>query len=111
MIRRGLSLVAAGIVLAGGGMATASTVASGSAPAGATITVTVSQETTVSVPKPKPPPPLSSQALASIQAAAHPANVPYLYYVRIPGTDRHAFFVSPTAYDQYLATHNYGPHS
>jgi len=63
-------------VLAGGGMATASTVASGSSPTGTTITVTVPQETTVTVPKPKPAP-LSPQALASIQAAyADPAKVP-----------------------------------
>ena len=33
-----------------------------------------------------PPGPIDSPGLASIQAAAHPANVPYLYYVVKPGT-------------------------
>ncbi len=28
-----------------------------------------------------PPTPISNPGLASIEAAAHPANVPYLYYV------------------------------
>jgi uncharacterized YceG family protein len=58
-----------------------------------------------------PPTPIGNPGLASMQAAAHPAHVGYLYYVRIPGTDRHKFFENPTAYDQYLATHGYGPHA
>jgi cell division protein YceG involved in septum cleavage len=33
-----------------------------------------------------PPGPISNPGLASIQAAAHPAHVPYLYYVVKPGT-------------------------
>jgi YceG-like family len=33
-----------------------------------------------------PPGPISNPGLASIQAAAHPAQVPYLYYVVKPGT-------------------------
>jgi UPF0755 protein len=57
-----------------------------------------------------PPTPIGNPGLASLQAAAHPANVDYLYYVRIPGTDRHVFFENGAAYDQYLATHHYGPH-
>ncbi|HEX4519959.1 MAG TPA: endolytic transglycosylase MltG [Gaiellaceae bacterium] len=57
-----------------------------------------------------PPTPIGNPGLASLQAAAHPAKVGYLYYVRIPGTNRHVFFESGSAYDQYLATHHYGPH-
>ncbi len=57
-----------------------------------------------------PPTPIGNPGLASLRAAAHPANVDYLYYVRIPGTNRHVFFESGTAYDSYLATHHYGPH-
>ncbi len=58
-----------------------------------------------------PPTPIANPGLASIEAAAHPAKVGYLYYVRIPGTRRHAFFVSGTAFDAYLAAHGYGPHA
>ncbi len=57
-----------------------------------------------------PPTPIGNPGLASLEAAAHPANVDSLYYVRIPGTDRHVFFENGAAYDQYLATHHYGPH-
>ena len=38
-----------------------------------------------------PPTPIASPGLASLQAAAHPADVDYRYYVRIPGTQRHFF--------------------
>jgi uncharacterized YceG family protein len=58
-----------------------------------------------------PPTPISNPGLASIQAAAHPAHVPYLYFVRIPKTHRSKFFTSVDAFDQYLSTHGYGPHS
>ena len=47
----------------------------------------------------------------SIVAAAHPAHVDYLYYVRVPGTRRHVFFSSGDAFNAYLASHGYGPHS
>jgi UPF0755 protein len=57
-----------------------------------------------------PPTPIGNPGLASLRAAAHPASVDYLYYVRIPGTNRHVFFENGTAYDSYLATHHYGPH-
>jgi uncharacterized YceG family protein len=38
-----------------------------------------------------PPTPIANPGLASLQAAADPADVDYLYYVRIPGTQRHFF--------------------
>ncbi len=57
-----------------------------------------------------PPTPIGNPGLASLRAAAHPAKIDSLYYVRIPGTNRHVFFESGTAYDNYLATHHYGPH-
>jgi UPF0755 protein len=57
------------------------------------------------------PTPIANPGLASIVAAAHPSRLGYLYYVRVPGTVRHVFFENSTAYENYLATHNYGPHS
>jgi UPF0755 protein len=56
------------------------------------------------------PTPIANPGLASLQAAAHPSKLGYLYYVRIPGTNRHVFFESASAYDAYLAAHHYGPH-
>ena len=38
-----------------------------------------------------PPTPIANPGLASIQAAAHPARVDYLYYVRKPNSKRHFF--------------------
>lgn len=61
--------MASAVVLAGGGIAAASTVAEGSAPAGQTITITVPQETTVAVPPAPRPPKLSAHAKALIKAA------------------------------------------
>jgi uncharacterized YceG family protein len=57
-----------------------------------------------------PPTPIGNPGLASIRAAAHPSTLGYLYYARIPNTDRQEFFESYSAYEQYLATHGYGPH-
>ena len=57
-----------------------------------------------------PPTPIGNPGLASIRAAAHPSKLGFLYYARVPKTDRHEFFESGTAYDAYLATHGYGPH-
>jgi UPF0755 protein len=57
-----------------------------------------------------PPTPIGNPGIASIRAAAHPANVSYLYYVRVPGTDRHVFFTDAADYENYLQTHGYGPH-
>jgi UPF0755 protein len=57
-----------------------------------------------------PPTPIANPGLPSLEAAAHPSTLGYLYYVRIPGTDRHQFFESYSAYEQYLSSHGYGPH-
>ena len=57
-----------------------------------------------------PPTPIANPGLASIEAAAHPAHVDYLYYVRKPDTDHHFFTASASAFDQYLATHGYRSH-
>ena len=45
-----------------------------------------------------PPMPIANPGLASLQAAAHPARVDYLYYVRIPGTQRHFFTASESEF-------------
>jgi len=57
-----------------------------------------------------PPTPIGNPGLASLEAAAHPSRAGYLYYARVPNTDRQQFFESYPAYEQYLATHGYGPH-
>jgi uncharacterized YceG family protein len=57
-----------------------------------------------------PPTPIGNPGLASMEAAAHPSRLGYLYYARVPNTDRQEFFESYPAYEQYLATHGYGPH-
>jgi uncharacterized YceG family protein len=44
------------------------------------------------------PTPIGNPGLDAIQAAAHPAKVDYLYYVRIPGTKRHFFTSSETEF-------------
>lgn len=45
-----------------------------------------------------PPTPVANPGLASIKAAAHPAKVDYLYYVRIPGTKKHFFTASESEF-------------
>ncbi len=45
-----------------------------------------------------PPTPVANPGLASIKAAAHPAVVDYLYYVRVPGTKRHFFTASESEF-------------
>ena len=55
-----------------------------------------------------PPTPIGNPGLASIQAAAHPANVPYLYYARKKDKRHHFFTASYAAFQQFLAANGYG---
>ena len=48
-----------------------------------------------------PPTAISNPGLASIQAAAHPAHVPYLYFVRKPDCRSHFFTASAAEFDAY----------
>ncbi len=54
-----------------------------------------------------PPTPIANPGLAAIQAAAHPAHVDYLYYVRKPDHKHHFFTASAAAFDAYLDAHGY----
>lgn len=54
-----------------------------------------------------PPGPISSPGLASIEAAAHPAKVDYLYYVVKPGTcGRHSFSSTDAQFQADVARYN-----
>jgi UPF0755 protein len=55
-----------------------------------------------------PPTPIANPGLASLQAAAHPAHVNYLYYVRKPDGVHHFFTASFAAFERYKARHGYG---
>jgi UPF0755 protein len=54
-----------------------------------------------------PPTPISNPGIAAIEAAAHPAHVDYLYFVRKPDHRHNYFTASQSDFDQYLATHGY----
>jgi UPF0755 protein len=56
-----------------------------------------------------PPTPIANPGLASMQAAAHPAKVNYLYFVRKPDKKHHFFTASYAAFKKYAAAHGYGP--
>jgi UPF0755 protein len=53
-----------------------------------------------------PPTPIGNPGLASIQAAAHPANVNYLYYVAKPNGCGHFFTASYSAFQQASARYD-----
>jgi uncharacterized YceG family protein len=55
-----------------------------------------------------PPTPIASPGLASLQAAAHPARVNYLYFVRKPDKKHHFFTASYQAFLNYANAHGYG---
>lgn len=54
-----------------------------------------------------PPTPIANPGLASIQAAAHPSHVDYLYFVRKPDKKHHFFTASSAEFDRYKAEHGY----
>jgi uncharacterized YceG family protein len=54
-----------------------------------------------------PPTPIGSPGLASLQAAAHPAKVNYLYFVAKPDKKHHFFTASAAAFEQYKAEHGF----
>jgi UPF0755 protein len=56
------------------------------------------------------PTPIANPGLASMQAAAHPAHVDYLYFARKPDKKHHFFTANLTVFNRYLAAHGYGPH-
>ena len=55
-----------------------------------------------------PPTPIGAPGLASLQAAAHPAKVNYLYFVAKPDKKHHFFTADFAAFERYKAAHGYG---
>ncbi|HEX5449965.1 MAG TPA: endolytic transglycosylase MltG [Gaiellaceae bacterium] len=55
-----------------------------------------------------PPTPIDNPGFASMQAAAHPSHVDYLYFVAMPDKRHHFFTASASAFQAYLCQHGYG---
>lgn len=55
-----------------------------------------------------PPGPIANPGLKSIEAAAHPAKVGYLYFVAKPDKRHHFFTTSFQEFEAYKAAHGYG---
>jgi uncharacterized YceG family protein len=55
-----------------------------------------------------PPTPIANPGLAAIQAAAHPAHVNYLYFVRKPDKIHQFFTASASEFAHYECAHGYG---
>ena len=55
-----------------------------------------------------PPTPIANPGLASMQAAAHPAKVDYLFFVRKDDKVHHFFTASEQEFNAYLAAHGVG---
>jgi peptidoglycan lytic transglycosylase G len=54
-----------------------------------------------------PPTPIGNPGFASLRAAAHPAPVDYLYYLRVPGTVRHFFTADYAEFCAKVAEYGY----
>jgi UPF0755 protein len=54
-----------------------------------------------------PPTPIGSPGLASLQAAAHPAKVDYLFFVAKPDKRHHFFTADSDEFERYKAAHGY----
>jgi len=55
-----------------------------------------------------PPTPISNPGIASIRAAAHPARVSYLYFVRKPDKRHHFFTASETEFLRKVCEYGFG---